>query len=90
MIADSHRTYAFGLDLKWGIVRYKNVGVTLFTGFLTLKVDNTQMIGFVKSSASGIKIRSMSGTRYLTGIEYQYNAAKGFRGILGMHYHWNS
>ncbi|WP_413513535.1 hypothetical protein [Myroides odoratus] len=43
-----------------------------------------------KSSASGIKIRSMSGTRYLTGVEYQYNAAKGFRGVLGVHYPWNS
>ncbi|MGG5507646.1 MULTISPECIES: hypothetical protein [unclassified Myroides] len=50
MIADSHRLHNMGAEIKLGIAKYKNVGLTLFTGFTTLKVDDTRMIGEVNSS----------------------------------------
>lgn len=42
------------------------------------------------SSANGTKIKPMLGMGYLVGTEYQYNITKGFRGVVGLHYHWNS
>lgn len=50
MIADSHRLHNMGADIKLGIAKYKNVGLTLFAGFTRLKVDDTQMIGEVNAS----------------------------------------
>lgn len=125
MVADSHRLHNMGAEVKLGIVRYKNVGLTLFTGFTRLKVNDTQMIGNVKnsrqikggasvfyqvdvtekstvkpeigiydtsfaSSGPGVKIKSMSGTGLLIGADYQYKVEKGFRAVVGLHYHWNN
>jgi|GEM_PF-5702134 len=125
MIADSHRLHSMGGDVKLGIVRYNNIGLTLFAGFTKLKVDDTQMIGNVTSSTltkggatlfyqweispvstfkpeigvydlsfksfgDRIDIESMSGMGLLFGTDYQYNITKGFRGVVGLHYHWNN
>jgi len=125
MIADSHRLHSMGGDVKLGIVRYNNIGLTLFAGFTKLKVDDTQMIGEVTSSTltkggatvfyqwevspvstfkpeigvydlsftsagNRINIESMSGMGLLFGTDYQYNFTKGFRGVVGLHYHWNN
>ena len=124
MMADSHRFHNMGGDVKLGIARYKNIGLTLFAGFTKLKVDDTQMLGLATSSkqvkgggtifyqwdispSSTFKpeigiydvsftskgyyldIESMSGTGLLIGTEYQYNVSKGFRAVVGLHYHWN-
>jgi len=124
MIADSHRLHNMGADVQLGIVRYKQVGLTLFAGFTRLKVNDTQMIGAVTSSREtkgggtifyqwdvtakstlkpeigiydisfissgvGVNIESMSGTGLLIGANYQYNVEKGFRAVVGLHYHWN-
>ncbi len=67
MIADAHRSYNFGAELKLGIVKYKNVGLTLFTGITRLKVEDTQMIGNVTSS------RELRGGATLF---YQWNISK--------------
>ncbi|WP_158960801.1 hypothetical protein [Myroides fluvii] len=42
-----------------------------------------------RSSSSSEKIESMSGLGYLIGTEYQYDITKGFRAVVGLHYHWN-
>ena len=124
MMADSHRVHNMGGDVKLGIVRYKNIGLTLFAGFTKLKVNDTEMIGLVTSSkqvkgggtifyqwdvtpsstfkpeigiydvsftskGNYLDIESMSGTGLLIGTEYQYNVSKGFRAVVGLHYHWN-
>lgn len=124
MIADAHRFYSMGGDVKLGIVRYNNIGLTLFAGFTKLKVNNTEMIGDVTSSTqlkggatlfyqweispvstfkpevgvydlsfksygNRMRIESMSGTGLLFGTDYQYNIAKRFRAVVGLHYHWN-
>ncbi|MGG5576163.1 hypothetical protein ACPDHL_02325 [Myroides sp. C15-4] len=36
-----------------------------------------------------VEIESMSGTGLLFGTDYQYNIAKRFRAVVGLHYHWN-
>lgn len=41
------------------------------------------------SKGEYIDIKSMSGTGMLVGTEYQYNVSKNFRGVVGLHYHWN-
>lgn len=41
------------------------------------------------SSGKGINIESMSGMGFLIGTDYQYQLEKGFRGVIGLHYHWN-
>lgn len=124
MIADAHRFHSMGGDVKLGIVRYNNIGLTLFAGFTKLKVNNTEMIGEVTSSTqlkggatlfyqweispvstfkpevgvydlsfksfgNRMRIESMSGTGLLFGTDYQYSFSKGFRGVVGLHYHWN-